>query len=130
MFHVGASAISLAPTYFISQSALILLLLLSKPDPFTLGSGLVFGAGLKDVLKTDRTLQKERHAGWRVFLFGFRHPQGGSTLLIKMLGTSGELPLRQGFRQRRKHFVRRKSVSPLCRAPRPGLSSKGVADSQ
>ena len=57
MFHVGASAISLAPTYFISQSALILLLLLSKPDPFTLGSGLVFGAGLKDVLKTDRTLQ-------------------------------------------------------------------------
>lgn len=31
--HVGASVISLAPTFFKSQSALILLLLLSKPDP-------------------------------------------------------------------------------------------------
>ena len=30
MFHVGASVISLAPTYFMSQSALILLLLASK----------------------------------------------------------------------------------------------------
>ena len=32
-FHVGASFVSLAPTYFISQSALTPLLLLSKPDP-------------------------------------------------------------------------------------------------
>ena len=31
--HVGASFVSLAPTYFISQSALTPLLLLSKPDP-------------------------------------------------------------------------------------------------
>lgn len=34
MFHVGASVISLAPTFFFkSQSALILLLLLSTCDP-------------------------------------------------------------------------------------------------
>ena len=34
MFHVGASVISLAPTFFFkSQSALILLLLLSKSNP-------------------------------------------------------------------------------------------------
>ena len=32
-FHVGGSFVSLAPTYFISQSALTPLLLLSKPDP-------------------------------------------------------------------------------------------------
>ena len=31
--HVGANVISFAPTYFISQSALILLLLLSKSQP-------------------------------------------------------------------------------------------------
>ena len=46
MFHVGASVISLAPTYFISQSALILLLLLSKSQPLTLGCDLVLGANL------------------------------------------------------------------------------------
>ena len=33
MFHVGASYISLAPTFFKSQSALMPLLLLSKPNP-------------------------------------------------------------------------------------------------
>ncbi|MCI6257158.1 MAG: hypothetical protein MR648_11225, partial [Clostridiales bacterium] len=33
VFHVGASSISLAPTYFISQSALMPLLLLSKSNP-------------------------------------------------------------------------------------------------
>ena len=40
--HVGASFVSLAPTFFKSQSALTSLLLLSKPDPLPLGSGLVF----------------------------------------------------------------------------------------
>src|SRR5699024_12413699 len=40
-FHVGASFVSLAPTFFKSQSALAPLLLLSKPDPLPLGSGLV-----------------------------------------------------------------------------------------
>ena len=33
MFHIGASFISLAPTFFKSQSALMPLLLLSKPHP-------------------------------------------------------------------------------------------------
>ena len=33
VYHVGASFVSLAPTYFISQSALTPLLLLSKPQP-------------------------------------------------------------------------------------------------
>ena len=42
MFHVGASCVSLAPTFFKSQSALTPPLLLSKPDPLWLGSGLVF----------------------------------------------------------------------------------------
>ena len=40
--HVGASFISLAPTYFIGQSALMPLLLLSKSNPLTLGFDLVF----------------------------------------------------------------------------------------
>ena len=35
--HVGASVISLAPTFFKSQSALILLRLLSEPDPLRRG---------------------------------------------------------------------------------------------
>ena len=42
MFHVGASSISLAPTYFISQSALMPLLLLSKSNPLRWASILVF----------------------------------------------------------------------------------------
>jgi len=33
MFHVGASSMSLAPTFFKSQSALMPLLLLSKSNP-------------------------------------------------------------------------------------------------
>ena len=40
--HVGASYVSLAPTFFKSQSALAPPLLLTKPDPLPLGSGLVF----------------------------------------------------------------------------------------
>ena len=40
-YHVGASFISLAPTYFISQSALTPLLLLSNCDPLPLSFGLV-----------------------------------------------------------------------------------------
>ena len=42
MFHVGASSISLAPTYFISQSALMPLLLLSKSNPLRWASIWVF----------------------------------------------------------------------------------------
>ena len=45
--HVGASVISLAPTFFKSQSALILLLLLSKSNPLTLGFDLALGAALQ-----------------------------------------------------------------------------------
>ena len=40
-YHVGASFVSLAPTYFISQSALTPLLLLSNCAPLLLGSQLV-----------------------------------------------------------------------------------------
>ena len=40
--HVGASFVSLAPIFYKNQSALAPLLLLSKPDPLPLGSGLVF----------------------------------------------------------------------------------------
>ena len=39
--HVGASYVSLAPTFFKSQSALTPLLLLSKPDPLSLGFNFV-----------------------------------------------------------------------------------------
>lgn len=39
--HVGASFISLAPTFFKSQSALMPLLLLSKAQPLALGCDLV-----------------------------------------------------------------------------------------
>ena len=45
--HVGASFVSLAPTYFISQSALTPLLLLSKSQPLMLDCDLVSGANLK-----------------------------------------------------------------------------------
>jgi len=37
MFHIGASFVSLAPIFYKSQSALILLLLLSKSQPLALG---------------------------------------------------------------------------------------------
>ena len=40
-YHVGASFVSLAPTYFISQSTLTPLLLLSNCDPLSLSSQLV-----------------------------------------------------------------------------------------
>ena len=46
MFHVGASFVSLAPTFFKSQSALTPLLLLSKSQPLALGCDLVSGANL------------------------------------------------------------------------------------
>ena len=39
--HVGASFVSLAPTFFKSQSALIPLLLLFSRDPLALGSRLM-----------------------------------------------------------------------------------------
>ena len=41
MFHIGASFVSLAPIFYKSQSALILLLLLSKSQPLALGCDLV-----------------------------------------------------------------------------------------
>ena len=41
-YHVGASFVSLAPTYFISQSALTPLLLLSKSNPLRWAS--IWGA--------------------------------------------------------------------------------------
>ena len=45
--HVGASFISLAPTFFKSQSALMPLLLLSKSQPLGLGCDLILGANLE-----------------------------------------------------------------------------------
>ena len=45
--HVGASFISLAPTFFKSQSALMPLLLLSKSQPLALGCDLILGTSLK-----------------------------------------------------------------------------------
>ena len=56
--HVGASFVSLAPTFFKSQSALTSLLLLSKPDPLSLGSGLAFGECHKSCIATRTTSEQ------------------------------------------------------------------------
>jgi hypothetical protein len=67
--HVGASCISLAPTFFKSQSALIPLLLLSKPQPlcpgenacrphvrwFTASCGFNMVCGFADVWKNEKS---------------------------------------------------------------------------
>ena len=67
---VGASVISLAPTDLISQSALILLLLLSTSQPLTLGCDVVLGANLETVASIlFRFSKKERHDLRRAFLF-------------------------------------------------------------
>ena len=80
--HVGASVISLAPTYFISQSALMLLLLLSKSQPLTLGCDLVLGANL---------------AAAASILVWVPPPKGGFTL--RRLQCSGQVncPCANGF---------------------------------
>ena len=59
MLHVGASVILLAPTYFISQSALILLLLLSKSNPLRWASIWFFGVDLKVVASILFSLSKK-----------------------------------------------------------------------
>ena len=61
--HVGASSISLAPTFFKSQSALIPLLLLSKSNPLPLGFDLVFFNPEKSILtsySTAKSLEPQR----------------------------------------------------------------------
>ena len=66
--HVGASCISLAPTFFKSQSALIALFLLSKSNPLRWAS-IWFWAQSRKKIDFNSLLQKERHA-LRVSLFG------------------------------------------------------------
>ena len=65
--HVGASFASLAPTFFKSQSALAPLLLLSKPDPLPLGSGLVFGERYKSCIATRTTSEQALYRLLRLF---------------------------------------------------------------
>ena len=66
--HVGASFVSLAPTFFKSQSALTPLLLLSKPDPLWLGSGLVFGERHKSCIATRTTSEQALYRLLRFFI--------------------------------------------------------------
>ena len=73
-YHVGASVISLAPTYFISQSALILLLLLSKSQPLTLGCDLVLGANLAATSSIRFRCSKKEAPAKQVLLFGVPPP--------------------------------------------------------
>ena len=78
MFHVGASFVSLAPTYFISQSALTPLLLLSNCDPLCWARS--WWAALRAAffvsdrnISLNRPSQKERHLLVQMsFLFCFR----------------------------------------------------------
>ena len=71
--HVGASYVSLAPTYFISQSALTPLLLLSKSNPLGWASILlaVFGGLFSRSKNIDFSLlvQNKRTRHSRVLLF-------------------------------------------------------------
>ena len=94
-YHVGASFVSLAPTYFISQSALTPLLLLSNCAPLLLGSQLVCrpAGGLLDFCQKYRLKLS----------FWVSLPLVAPPFGISMLGAS-ELPLRQGFRRRRKRL--------------------------
>ena len=71
-----ASYGSLAPTYFICQSALTPLLLLSKPNPLSLGFGLGPLCGrlffISDrQIDFDRSLQKENHSPGEWFSFWY-----------------------------------------------------------
>ncbi len=58
--------------------------------------------------------QTKRHAEKRVFLFGFRRPEGGSTRLLQLLGRS-KFALCQGFRLQRKRLYGAKA--PPARRP-------------
>ena len=84
MFHIGASFVSLAPIFYKSQSALILLLLLSKSQPLALGCDLV--CRLTDGFDRPASFssthdKKERHDVRRVFLFLLQPPRVTSTFL-------------------------------------------------
>ena len=65
--HVGASFVSLAPIFYKNQSALAPLLLLSKPDPLWLGSGLVFGERYKSCIATRTTSEQALYRLLRLF---------------------------------------------------------------
>ena len=70
MLHVGASSISLAPTFFKSQSALMPLLLLSRSQPLALGCDLVLGADLATAASIMLRLSRSKlwnHMGSRAF---------------------------------------------------------------
>ena len=96
MFHVGASFISLAPTFFKSQSAFILLLLLSKSNPLGWAS-VWFWHNLQPLHLFCSYHSKKCDLFRRVaFSFGFRSRWSLHPSVIEMLGRS-EFALRQGF---------------------------------
>ncbi len=109
MFHVGASFISLAPTFFKSQSAFILLLLLSKSNPLGWAS-VWFWHNLQPLHLFCSYHSKKCDLFRRVaFSFGFRSRWSLHPSVIEMLGRS-EFALRQGFACG-KTLVRRKGAA-------------------
>ena len=61
LHHIGVSVITLAPTYFISKRALILLLILSKSQALVLYCDFVLGQKRSCILKLLVGFLKERH---------------------------------------------------------------------
>ena len=109
MFHVGASFISLAPTFFKSQSAFILLLLLSKSNPLGWAS-VWFWHNLQPLHLFCSYHSKKCDLFRRVaFSFGFRSRWSLHPSVIEILGRS-EFALRQGFACG-KTLVRRKGAA-------------------
>ena len=109
MFHVGASFISLAPTFFKSQSAFILLLLLSKSNPLGWAS-VWFWHNLQPLHLFCSYHSKKCDLFRRVaFSIGFRSRWSLHPSVIEMLGRS-EFALRQGFACG-KTLVRRKGAA-------------------
>ena len=80
--HVGAGFVSLAPTFFKSQSALAPLLLLSKPDPLPLGSGLVFGECHKSCIATRTASEQNPFAPAYFYACGFKISLPPAPLLL------------------------------------------------
>ena len=70
----------------------------ARPKRAVSRAGLRFGFGcrLRGLSSKPFTCPKKKDTPRRVLLFGFRRPEGGSTLLITML-VRNEFALRQGF---------------------------------
>ena len=85
--HVRVSFVSLAPIYFISQNALMLLLLLSKSNPLALGFDLGggFAADLEKLQSTPRLRQSR---SWNRTSTG-KTRAGTDTLILKNQTFSG-----------------------------------------